>query len=222
MPAAFTTAAPPNRPDPSPDPATAPARTPSRTTRLLGLLRKLIDYGTQLARSIQQRPALTTLVTIALHFGTRDIALILSRITRGLQLAGALEAKLVNRALPEIVAQDFFRRPVDRAPRTARKAARRPRLPEMPTAEEIAAALRDRPVGSVIADICRDLGIVPAHPLWREIIMVVTEFRGNLTRLFLDTTHRVLAWSIDPSRLADDGWAERWAQTEALGATGPP
>ena len=222
MPAAFTTAAPPNRPDPSPDPATAPTRTPSRTTRLLGLLRKLIDYGTQLARSIQQRPALTTLVTIALHFGTRDIALILSRITRGLQLAGALEAKLVNRALPEIVAQDFFRRPVDRAPRTARKAARRPRLPEMPTAEEIAAALRDRPAGEVIAEICRDLGIVPAHPLWGEIMMVVTEFGGNVMRLMNNVMDRLTAWTTDPSWLPNDDWAERYVQAGAAGATGPP
>ena len=222
MSAASTTAERPNHPDPSPDPATAPAPTPSRTTRLLGLLRKLIDYGTELARALQQRPALTTLVTIALHFGTRDIALILARIARGLELAYALEDKLVSRPLPETVAKDFLRTPVARKPRTARPAAPRAPLPDLPTAEEIAAALRNRPAGEVIADICRDLGIVPANPLWREIMAVVNEFGGNFVRLFNAVTHRVFAWSTDPSWLANEGWAEVQAQADSLYATGPP
>jgi len=112
MSAAFTTAERPNRPDPAPDRAAGSVWEQSRTGRLLGLLRKLIDYGLELACSLQQNPAVATLVTVALHFGTRDIARILARITRGLQLAGELEAKLVRRPLPETVAQDFFRMPV--------------------------------------------------------------------------------------------------------------
>jgi hypothetical protein len=39
----------------------------------------------------------------------------------------------------------------------------------MPTAEQIAAEVRRRPIGAVIADICRDLRILPSHPLWRDI-----------------------------------------------------
>ena len=62
----------------------------------------------------------------------------------------------------------------------------------MPTAAEIAAAVRDRPAGEVIADICRDLGIVPSHPLWDKIWMVVTEFGGNVMRLYC-------AWETDPT-----------------------
>jgi hypothetical protein len=219
MSAASATAAPPNRPDPTPDPAAAHAPTPSRTTRLLGLLRKLIEYGLELANSLQQSPAVTTLLTVAVHFGTRDIALILSRITRGLQLANALEAKLIRHPLRETVTQDFFRAPVHRKPRSGRPAAPRPKLPDVPTPEEIAAALRDRSAGDVIADICRDLGIVPAHPLWREIMRAVTEFGGNFVRLFKGTMARLFAWSTDPSRRKDDGWAERWVQAAA---TGPP
>ena len=222
MSAAFATAERPNRPDPSPDPAAGSVWEQSRTSRLLGLLRKLIDYGLELACSLQQNPAVATLVTVALHFGTRDIARILARITRGLQLAGELEAKLVRRPLPETVAQDFFRMPVDRKPRSARTAAPRAQLPDMPTAEEIAAALRDRPAGEVIADICRDLGIVPAHPLWGEIMMVVTEFGGNFMRLFKNVMDRLTAWSTDPTLLINDGWAERYVQAAAVGATGPP
>ena len=222
MSAAFATAALPNQPDPTPDLATAPAPVETRTTRLLGLLRKLIDYGTELARSLQQRPALATLVTIALHFGTRDIALILARIARGLELAYALEDKLVSHPLPETVAKDFLRAPVARKPRTARPAAPRPDLPDLPTAEDIAAALRDRPAGEVIADICRDLGIVPANPLWGEIMTVVNEYGGNFMRLMKTVMKRLCAWSTDPSWLTDEGWADVWAQTEALYATGPP
>ena len=222
MPAAFTTAEPPNRPDPTPDPATAHAPAQSRNGRLLGLLRKLIDYGTELARSLQQRPAVATLVTVALHFGTRDIALILARITRGLQLAAALEAKVVSRPLPEATAPPSFRIRSERKPRAGRQAARRPGLPDMPTAEEIAAALRNRPAGSVIADICRDLGIVPAHPLWREVMAVVMEFRGNFVRLFKTVIKRLFAWSTDPHWHTNKGWAERWVQAAAVAGTGPP
>jgi hypothetical protein len=222
MSAAFATAALPNRPDPSPDPAAAPAPPPSRTGRLLGLLRKLIDYGLELACSLQQNPAVAALIIVARHFGTRDIALILSRITRGLQLAGELEAKLVRRPLPEVVAQDLFRIPVDRAPCSARRSAPRPGLPDVPTAADIAAALRDRPAGDVIADICRDLGIVPSHPLWGEIWMVVTEFGGNVMRLYKNMTDRLCAGFTDPSLLKDDRWAEQYAPAAAVGATGPP
>ena len=222
MSSAFATAARSNDPDPSPDSATGPAPAQSRTGRVLSLLRKLIDYGLELACSMQQAPAVATLLTVARHFGTRDIALILARITRGLQLAGELEARLMRRPLPEVVAQDFFRMPVDRAPRTRRPAAPRPELPDMPTAEEIAAALRDRPVGDVIADICHDLGIVPAHPLWGEIMMVVTEFGDKFMRLINDVMDRLCPFETDPSLRKDDGWAERWLQAAAVGATGPP
>jgi hypothetical protein len=219
---ASTTAAPPNRPDPTPDPATTAAPPPSRTSRVHRLLCKLIDYGMELARSLQQRPAIATLATIALHFGTRDITQILTRITRGLQLAYALGDKLDRHPLPETVAQVSVRKPVARKPRTAPPAVRRPPLPDLPTAEDIAAALRNRPAGAVIADICRDLGIVPAHPLWREIMAVVCEFGGNFVRLFKNVLKRLTVWSTDPSWLTNDAWAEMSAQAEAWSATGPP
>jgi len=218
MPDATTPDAPPNRPGPTPDPATTPAPPPSRSTRLVGLLRKLIQYGLDLAHLLQQRPPLATIATLAMHFGTRDIALILMRISRGLQLAGALDDKLFARPLREIVARASVRTPVARKPR----ATRRPPLPDMPTAEEIAAALRNRPAGAVIADICRDLGIVPAHPLWREVMAVLAEYRGNFTKLFKSVTKRLTAWFTDPSWRANEGWAAVEAQAEALWPTVPP
>src|SRR5262249_36280910 len=67
-------------------------------TYLLGLVRRLMDHGRQLAsaprrRSMPNSPALSTCC-----FGTRDIALILSRIALGVQRASALEARLLRGA----------------------------------------------------------------------------------------------------------------------------
>jgi hypothetical protein len=231
MSAASITAALPDRPgsppDPRLDPAAASAPAPSRTGRLFGLLRKLIDYGKDLAHTLQQRTAATTLFTVARHFGTRDIALILARITRGLLLANALEARLVSRPERGVAAPAFVLAPPDRAQRTAQPAAHRAggaasALALVPTAQEIAAALRHQPVGAVIADICRDLGIVPAHPLWREVMLVVTEHGGSITKLFKATMDRVCTRFADPSAVEQDGWPAPWQQAVAACGTGPP
>ena len=79
-----------------PDPATPGADRPSGFTHLLGLVRRLIDYGKELAATLQQRATNADLAAATLSFGTRDIALIVARITRGLLLANALEGKLVD------------------------------------------------------------------------------------------------------------------------------
>src|SRR4051812_30757137 len=105
MSAATAIAALPNRPEPAQERAAGAAGTPvpedrpaqARPSRVLGLLRKLIVHGQDLARTVQGRAAAATLFTVAVHFGTSDMALILARITRGLRLAAALEARLVRR-----------------------------------------------------------------------------------------------------------------------------
>jgi hypothetical protein len=231
MPAVSITAALPDTPDPPPgsylDPAAASASAPSRIGRLFGLVRKLIDYGKDLAHTLQQRTAATTLFTVARNFGTSDIALILARITRGLLLANALEARLVSRPERDVAAYALVRAPPDRARRTAQPAAHCAReaasaLALVPTAQQIAAALRHQPVGAVIADICRDLGIVPAHPLWREVMLVVTEHGGSITKLFKATMDRVFTRFADPSAFEQDGWPAPWQQAVAACGTGPP
>ena len=97
-------------------PATG-ADTPTRTGRLLGLVRTLIDYGRQLATTLQQRTATTNLADVARHFGTIDIGEILARITRGLLRAAALETRLSSRLAREPTAPAAPSAPSLRHPR---------------------------------------------------------------------------------------------------------
>jgi hypothetical protein len=185
---------------------------------VLSLLRKLISYGQELARTVQQRAAAGTLFVVALHFGTRDVALILSRITRGLLLANALEVRLISHP----IRQGAVRTPADPATRTALRTAKRPSLPDVPTAEEIAAALRHRPAAAVIADICRDLGIAPAHPLWGEVMTVLSRHGGNFVKYFKGVLDRMCAWLTAPTAVDAVGWPAPRTQPGAACGTGPP
>jgi hypothetical protein len=201
----------------------------SRAGRVLDLLRKLIEYGQDLARTVQGRTAAATLLTVAVQFGTRDMALILARITRGLRLAAALEERLASRPTRPDADAAHFRAPSgrathasdDRAKRTTLRAEKRSPLPDVPTAEEIAAALRHRPAAAVIADICRDLGIVPAHPLWREVMTVLCGHGGNAAKFLTDVLKRVHGWLIAPPAADADSWL-RPPQHAAACGTGPP
>jgi hypothetical protein len=180
-----------------PGPTTQPARWPALAdrrgclARLLGLVRKLIDHGKQLAAAVGQRslpndPALTRCC-----FGTRDIALIVSRITLALQRATALEARLLRSAArpdPKPRPSGASSPRPARAPREPAEAG--PRLADLPTAEQIAAEVRRRPVGAVIADICRDLGIMPSHPLWRELNLAMMLHGGRLADFVSDMSKR--------------------------------
>jgi hypothetical protein len=243
MTAASATAALPNDPDTAPDPAAGPpqdarpeppldpaadrAPRPSRAGRFRSLLRKLIDYGEELVRSVQQRAAAGTLISIALHFGTLDAAVILARIARGLRLANALEARLLIRpvrldARPAPAGLAPVRAPPAGAERTARRAVKRPALPDVPTAEEIAAALRHRPAAAVIADICRDLGIVPAHPLWGEVMAVLSEHGGGFVKYFKNVMDRMCLWLTARAAAYAEARPAPRSQPAAACATGPP
>ena len=70
--------------------------------------------------------------------------------------------------------------------------------------EQIAAEIRRRPIGAVIADICRDLGIRPGNKLWSELRHLVLRHGGSLARLVKDILERplelspALAWPSSP------------------------
>ena len=196
----------------------APTTEPSRSGRLLGLVRKLIDYGRELVATIRQRTAAEPLFAMV-RFGTTDLALIFTRIARGLLLADALEARVLRRAAH-----------LDAGPRPgrARSAARAPAAPHaaepmdpglarVPTAAEIAAEVRRRPIGAVIGDICRDLGILPSHPLWRDVQRVMAEHGGAFARLAIEILRRVFT----PPAPHSPALAAAVSRPPA-GGTGPP
>jgi hypothetical protein len=215
------------------DATTAPPLKPSRVGGLLSLVRKLVDYGTFLADTIRRRGLGNHPRFHGRQFGTTSIALILARIARALLRAAALEARL-RRGASRLDAPP--RPPRARPPADAAAAppAPRPRagprhidddaLAHMPTPEEIAAAIRHQPIGQVIADICRDLGIIPAHPLWPELSRTITRERGRFAAMVIDILKRKQLVPITedwPQEPPPNLWAT-WRYAPEPAATGPP
>jgi hypothetical protein len=229
-------------------PAEAQPPVPTKIGRVLSLVRKLIDYGKQLADTVQQRAANPGFALFARPFGTVDIAVILARITNGLRHAAALEARLCARAAR---GQDLrpapIRLPTPRAPRPARQVAppdtqpepqpvdpaQDPCLARLPTEEEIAARLatgldpvvRRRPIGAVIVDICCDLGICPGHldrAFWDEINHAIMMYGGSLVRFLRNLHQRLFAFGAgDRANPAEPEWSAAPPPFAAT-ATGPP
>src|SRR5271166_838620 len=139
------TAAQTTRPDPHQDRPVTVAEAHRSTGFLLGLVHKLIDFGKQLAATLQQRAPATNRLAVPRYPGTIDVGLILARITCGLQRAGALEARLLLRRPRQDEARPApTNAPSPRKPRPAQPAARPavdddPGLARLPTVEEIAA-----------------------------------------------------------------------------------
>jgi hypothetical protein len=207
--------------------------TQSRLGRLLDLVRRLIDYGKELAATLTQSSVTPDFGATARAFGTSDVRLILARITLGLLRANALEARLVQGADPDVMPAvrstparrvDPRVKPEDvpriaAAPATRRTSAPVLDLTRLPTPEQIAAEIRRRPVGAVIADICRDLGIMGDHPLWQKLNWAILRYGGSLVPLYKDIIRR-----------ASQGWhAATAAVSPALvppilapAGTGPP
>jgi hypothetical protein len=220
--------------DPHQDRAASHGDAPSRTGRLLGLVRKLIDYGKGLASTLRQGASATSLADATLNFGTIDIGAILARITRALLCAAALEARLISGAARRDAGPARTDCPSHPQPRATQPANLQAdgtgsRLARLRTPGDIAAAVRRRPIGAVIADICRDLGIVPGHPLWRELSFAIIESGGDLVALFKDVLKRVhtanaSSSAIDPSEwpAPPPGWPAPHPPSPAASGAGPP
>jgi hypothetical protein len=207
--------------------ASTPTHTtePSRSGRLLSLVRKLIDYGRELAATIRRRTATDPIFAVC-RFGTTDLALILARIARGLHHANALEARVLRRAAHLDAGPAPARArsaSAARTPAAPPAAEADPRLTLMPTPAQIAAAVRRRRIGAVIGDICRDLGITPSHPLWRDVQRAMIEHGGSLAGLVTDIISRPFFPAAQPPPPVTLVALRRpTLRFEASGGTGPP
>jgi hypothetical protein len=222
-------------------PGATPRATP-HVERLRGLVRWVIAYGQHLAVTLQRRADPVRLAALAFRFQTTDLGVILARIARGLMLAGALEEKLAR--LTEAgrdLTPDRLRLPSVRAPR-GKPPAGQPGvhpcniidlpLDRLPSAEAIAAELRRRPIGAVLADICRDLGMLPgdlADGRWKELADAVSAYGGNVVTLMfgfpmfdkaMAAARRVIA--AQPPTAADIWVLPELPPGEAARSTGPP
>jgi hypothetical protein len=124
---------------------------PPALGRILSLVRKLIDFGKQIATTVKQRAASADFSLLASSFGSADLAVILARITNGLRGAMALETALCQRAVRgQDLTQSPSRMPATRAHHAQRQVAppaaqpepdptQDPRLARLPTEQEIAA-----------------------------------------------------------------------------------
>jgi hypothetical protein len=233
-------AAQPLTPTTDPDPHWAAATIPTAVGRVLSVVRRLIDYGRQLAGTVQTRAAAPGFALFATPFGTADLAVILARITNGLRRATALQAALCRRAARgRDLTPSPIRLPAERGPRLVPQAAPPdalpepqradptgdPRLARLPTEEEIAAEVRLRPVGAVIADICRDLGIMPGHldrAFWDELRRAIIDYGGSLTCFLPNLNRRLFApGASDHADPPGPGWPAAPPRLAAP-ATGPP
>jgi hypothetical protein len=228
-------------PTTAPDPHRADEAVPAALGRVLRLVRKLIDYGRQLAATVQQRAAAPNFALFARPFGTADLAAILARITAGLRRAAALEERLCRRAARgRDLTVASVRLPVPRAPSVGplttppdappdpppAASAGNPRLAHLPTEQDIAAEVRRRPIGAVIVDICSDLGIAPGHldrAFWDEIQLAIMQYGGSLARFVTRLDERLFAARIGIGS-TDRAQAGRPAAPPRLPAlaTGPP
>ena len=211
---------------------TADLPPPSRSGRLLTLVRRLIDYGKQLAATLRQRAVPSDTTDLVCTFGTSDLPLILARIAQGLLRAGLLEEKIARTATRLDAEPQPKPAPSPRAPRALPCEADAPSprqtqsqqptdaaslLANLPTADQIAAMVRRQPIGAVLADICRDLGIAPSHPLWRELHLAINQYGGNWLRMAMERLDRAFPIAHIVARLK----AKPAAPPEPVG-TGPP
>ncbi len=144
---------------------------------MLALVRKLIVCGQELLDSLKTcegpHPPLETFR----RFGCLSLTRVIARITRGLIIAGVLEERFLRRLPRKAERPERNSIPRPPAPKPDRPKPRRSLWTShdeelngpLPSAEAIAERLRGRPAGSVITEICRDLGIDTQHPLWREL-----------------------------------------------------
>jgi hypothetical protein len=211
----------------------SPATLP-RVGRLLGIVHKLVAYGTSLITTLQHGSPAHCRTMAMLAFGTRDLGLIIARIKCGLQRAAALQARLnayVARGRDLTLPEE--RRPRAWSTEGARSAA--PKVEEdaqppaaaardtvlvlLPSAEEIAEQVRTRPLGTVISDICRDMGLSAGlmdGGLWEELTAAMMECGIDLGGFIRNSARPVFGDRDEEWQDRPEVWPDAWP--DAIGA----
>jgi hypothetical protein len=206
-------------PPPADPPRDQPAGTGARpSAQLLNLVHRLIAFGRQLISTLRDQPESPAAKRAAYCFGTFNLAQIVARITSGLRLAAALEQRIIRNAdRLDTSESQTAARPVSipTSSRIALADAAAAKVVRLPTSAAIARQARNRPIGAVLADICRDLGITPSHPLWRELHFAIIGHGGNYARLVIGLIQRIRISALDPDPAP-------LGLTQAVPTTGPP
>jgi len=208
--------------------AAAPQGSPTGTPKaarvttsagLLSLLTRLLDVGRAMLAELQGHDGPDAPPGFVHRFATTSLTLVIARITRGIMLAQALHDR-VTRNARRLDAPDRPS-PGDRPTQERPDHPRPPPVNEeaellaLPSAQEIADRIRHRPIGAVIEEICRDLGITGSHALWREVLDAITYHGGDcgrLGRIIIQRGFDAAERDLPPPPLP--AWAERMMATE--------
>lgn len=210
---------------------------PAGVAHLLLVVRLLIGYASSLAMKVEECAAAGDLTQVAAPFGTLDPAAIIRRICRGLRRALALEELLNQRAAEGRDIEPIPpRAPAQRqsgggeSQGRGRRNGKKADDDRLPSVAEIAAEVRRRSPGAVIADICRDIGITPADlygPEWEALRLAIAQYGGQLMCVFPAVKRRwdvaFTAWTRDTTQPRPVfPMFPRGAPAFAACGTGPP
>jgi hypothetical protein len=211
-----------------------PRPIPGRIGAVLHVLAVLIGHARHFAATAVARAAVPEFATAAAVFGTSNLPTILHRMQRGMLRALALRDYLLSRAArgrnlrfawPQRVELLPHHRPPAGPARRPQAAPLRPRRPEpalldsdnpdalrLPTADELAAEVRRRPVGRTMTYICLDLGIVPGlceGEFWNRVEKTLRRYGGSLGPMYRVRGRREETYQRERDRRPDT-WHIDW------------
>jgi hypothetical protein len=215
-----------------PDPQDQPGNTmPEYIAVFLHAVRILLGYGRHLLATVERRATASTFPTIAACFGTANLPTILAHLNRGILRATALERFLLARAATGRDVNIVTRRtrtaetppaPIGAEPERPTEPpvmpiAARPSLPPgsnnrelfMPSQEDLERQVRRRAVGRTIAEICRDLAVVPGFctpAFWSDMFQVIHYFGGSVATVMREKSRREQAFAKEQDCKLDSTW----------------
>ncbi len=210
---------------------------PSPSQVLLRVIALLIDAGRDCLATIGGNLTPHEVQDTGFAFGTFNLAVIVNRLMRGIKLALALQARVTATAKridnPRFQPPRPAGKPRTRPPRKPKPTEAEDNaalLAHMPTDAEIAAMLRHRTIGALLADICADLGVGVAHPLWQEVNFLIVIHGAQMVPSMKRTYNRLNAARQEVLSGIAPGWNfyRDWGpnaeaiEGECIDTTGPP